>query len=304
MRAALGYYPGCSGTGTSIEYDTSCRAICSAFGITLQEIPDWTCCGSTPAHTIDHVLAGALASRNLAQAESLDISNIATPCPSCLKNLRDAIRYMENPVMKARIDTLTERTLTKKHHVRSILQVLIEDVGLEEIKKKVVQPLKGLKLVTYYGCLLTRPSKEACFDNPENPMSMDTILEVLGATVLPFPLKVDCCGASFAIPERTVVPVLGGKLLELATSLGADAIAVACPLCQMNLDLRQGQINKKNKTDSNLPIPYFTQLMAYALGLDEKVQGFSKLAVNIQPLLDKINFTEKQEFIATAEEKS
>lgn len=297
MSTTLGYYPGCSGLGTSMEYDSSCRAVCKALGITFSDIPDWTCCGSTPAHTIDHALAGALAARNLAQVESIGLKDVITPCPSCLKNLRDAAQAMDDPVMKKRIDTLTARPLKEKHTARSVLQLLHEDIGLDAIRAKVVSPLSGLKVVTYYGCLLTRPSKNACFDNPENPTSMDSILEALGAEVLPFPLKVECCGASFAIPDKSVVPVLGGKLLKMAVSLGADAVVVGCPLCQMNLDLRQEQINRHNKTKYHIAVPYFSQLMGYAMGLDEKEIGFGKLIIDIRPALERA----KQESILVGE---
>ena len=275
----IGYYPGCSGLGTSIEYDASTRAVCGALGITLQDIPDWTCCGSTPAHTVDHVLSTALAARNFAQAETTGITDVLTPCPSCLKNLRNALDNLEDPLFRARVEALTERPLRTKHTVRSVLQVIVEDLGLEAVKERVVRPLKGLKVVPYYGCLMNRPAEAMRFDDPENPTAMDRLLEALGAEVLPFPLKVDCCGASYGIPRKDVIVRLSGRILSLAKELGADAVVAACPLCQMNLDLRQSQIN----ADLNLPVPYYTQLMGWSLGLDEKTLGFDKVAVPLAP---------------------
>jgi heterodisulfide reductase subunit B len=163
-----------------------------------------------------------------------------------------------------------------------------------------------MKVVPYYGCLMTRPGDSMKFDNPENPTSLDRLLETLGAEVLPFPLKVECCGASLAVPERDVVPRLSGKLLNLASELGADAMVVACPLCQMNLDLRQGQINAANKTDITLPIPYFTQLMAYAFGLNDKAISFDKLNISVDPAFECMRRRaveiEKQEQEAAAKE--
>lgn len=300
---SIGYYPGCSGLGTSKEYDLSTRSCCDVLGIQLNEIPDWTCCGSTPAHTVDHVLSTAISARNFAQAETAGINNVITPCPSCLKNLRNSLLAMEDDFFRARVEALTERPLTKKHSVKSVLQIMVEDIGLEAIKAKVVRPLTGLKVVPYYGCLMSRPADEMRFDNPENPMALDNILTALGATVLPFPLKVDCCGASFSIPSRDVVPRLGGKLLDMAASLGAECIVVACPLCQMNLDLRQGQINKANGTSHMIPVPYFTQLMGYAMGLDEAKLGFKKLDRDIRPLLKDLaarQLAEKQKEAAKA----
>ena len=281
------YFPGCSGLSTSLEYELSTRAVCEALGVTLTDIPDWSCCGSTPAaHTVDHVLSAAFAARVLSQAETVGLTDVVTPCPSCLKNLHNAVERMEDPMFNARVEALTERPLRLEHKVKSVLQVLAEDVGYGRVRARVRRSLKGMKVVPYYGCLLTRPGDSMKFDNPENPTSMDRLLEALGAEVLPFPLKVECCGASFGIPTRNVVPRLSGKLLGLASGLGADAFVVACPLCQMNLDLRQGQINAANKTDITMPIPYFTQLMAYAFGLDDKAIGFNKLTTNVKPAFE------------------
>ena len=284
-KMTLGYYPGCSGLGTSLEYDMSTRAVCRALGISLVDIPDWTCCGSTPVHTVDGVLAAAVAARNFAQAERVGIDKVVTPCPSCLKNLRNALEGMKDDFFRARVDALTERPLLKPHTVRSVLQVIVEDIGIDTIRAGVTRPLAGLKVVPYYGCLMSRPADVMRFDNPENPMAMDNLLAALGAEVLPFSMKVECCGASMSIPARDIVPRLGNKILAAASEVGADCVVVACPLCQMNLDLRQGQINRANKTKYHLPVPYFTQLLGHALGLPEGELGLSKLILDIQPLL-------------------
>lgn len=298
----LGYYPGCSGQGTSMEYESSTRAVCKALNIELKEIPDWNCCGSTPAHTVDSVLSSAFSARVFAQGETIGITDVVTPCPSCLKNLRNALNHMEDPLFNARVEALTERPLMTPHTIRSVLQVIVEDVGLDAVKARVRNPLKGMKLVPYYGCLMTRPSDSMRFDDPENPTSLDRLLEALGAEVLPFPLKTDCCGASFAIPARSVVPKLTGRILDMASELGADAVVVACPLCQMNLDLRQGQINFKNGTHYKIPVPYFTQLMGYAFGLSDKDVAFNKLAVNVKPAFECMQ--RRAEDIARQEKKA
>jgi heterodisulfide reductase subunit B len=281
-RIDVGYFPGCSGLGTSMEYEKSTRAVCRELGISLREIPDWNCCGSTPAHAEDSVLSAALASRVFAQGERAGIGDVVTPCPSCLKNLRVALEHMEDAFFSARVEALTERPLQMRHSIKSVLQVMIEDVGAESIKARVRRSLKGLKVVPYYGCLMTRPEKVMRFDDPENPVALDRLLEALGAEVLAFPLKTDCCGGSFAIPARKVTPRLAGRILDMAGELGADAVVVACPLCQMNLDLRQGQIRSAG-IDRTLPVPYFTQLMAHAFGLPEAEAAFGKLAEDIQP---------------------
>lgn len=283
---AFGYYPGCSGQGTSKEYETSTRAVCGALGITLKDIPDWNCCGSTPAHTFDSVLSAAFSARVFAQGETAGITDVITPCPSCLKNLRNALNHMEEPLFSARVEALTEKRLNLEHSVKSVLQVIVEDLGLEAVKARVRRPLKGMRVAPYYGCLMTRPAASMRFDDPENPTALDRLLEALGAEVLPFPLKTDCCGASFSIPARDVVPRLSGRILDMANRLGADAVVVACPLCQMNLDLRQGQINRKTGAGFHMPVPYFTQLMAWAFALPDADSAFHMLAVDVQPAFD------------------
>jgi heterodisulfide reductase subunit B len=269
-----------------MEYESSTRAVCKALGIALKDIPDWNCCGSTPAHTVDHVLSSALSARVFAQAETAGITDVITPCPSCLKNLRNCLNNLEDPLFSARVEALTERPLTQQHSVKSVLQVIMEDIGLDALGPHIRRSLKGLKVVPYYGCLMVRPGDVMQFDNPENPTSLDRLLEALGAEVLPFPLKTDCCGASYAIPARDVVPRLTGRILDMAVELGADAVVVVCPLCQMNLDLRQGQIKAKNNTQYTIAVPYFTQLMAYAFGLPDTDVAFDKLAVNVRPAFD------------------
>ncbi len=281
----LAYYPGCSGLGTSMEYDKSTRALCAALGMGLTDIEDWSCCGSTPAHTIDHALSTALSARNFAQAELQGLEDVVTPCPSCLKNLRTALHRMSDPHVGPKASTLLGKKLQTSHTVRSVLQVIHEEIGPAAVAAKVKKPLTGLKVVPYYGCLMSRPAELMRFGDPENPMAMDDLLAAAGAAVLPFPLKVECCGASMGIPRNDAVTRLSGRIVGLAVSLGADAIVAACPLCQMNLDLRQGQINRANGTNYSIPVFYYTQLLGLALGLTEDEVGLGKLSVNPKPVL-------------------
>jgi heterodisulfide reductase subunit B len=290
----LGYYPGCSGLGTSVEYDKSTRIVAVALNVKLEDIKDWNCCGSTPTHTIDHGLSTALSARNFVQAEKQGLNDVVTPCPSCLKNLRTSLHRMKDPHVGPQAEKLLGNTLKEEHTVKSILQVIHEDIDRDFLKSHVSRPLMGLKVVPYYGCLMSRPAELMQFGDPENPMAMDDILEAAGATVLPFPLKVECCGASMGIPLNEAVTRLSGKIVNLAASLGADVIAVACPLCQMNLDMRQGQIEKANDTKYNLPVMYYTQLLGLAFGLPEKELGLSKLVVNPKPVLDKLAANENK----------
>jgi heterodisulfide reductase subunit B len=280
------YYPGCSGLGTSREYETSTRAVCEALGMELVEIPDWNCCGSTPAHTVDHKLSCALAGRNLAQAELIEgATAILTPCPSCLTNLKTASLRLRDPEFAKGVNKLLERPIRSSLPVKSVLQAIYEDVGADALGPKVFKWLTGLKLAPYYGCIMNRPPEVMEFDDHENPVAMDRLMEAVGAEVTPFPLKVECCGASYGVARQDMVERLSGKLLDLAALGGATAVVTACPLCQMNLDLRQDQINSANRTNHDMPVFYFTQLLGLALGVDAKALGMDKLAVSPRAVL-------------------
>ncbi len=291
MSAALAYYPGCSQTASAREYDLSTRACCQTLGVELNDVPDWTCCGSTPAHATDHALAAALAARNLAQAMDTGASNLATPCPSCLLALRTAQSRCENEGFKGRVEVLLGRPATLSIRTRSILQVLMEDLGLEALAEKAVRPLKGLRVASYYGCLMTRPVGLMAFEDPDNPTAMDRLFLALGAEAAPFALKTECCGAALGVPRKEAVLELSGRILAAAEESGANVLAVACPLCQMNLDLRREQIEGYTGQRSTLPVLYFTQLLGLALGLPEEALGLGLHNVGTRPVLDILRRT-------------
>ncbi|PKN07026.1 MAG: heterodisulfide reductase subunit B [Deltaproteobacteria bacterium HGW-Deltaproteobacteria-8] len=314
----LAYYPGCSQTGTAAEYDRSSRACCAALGVELVDVPDWTCCGSTPAHTVDHFLAGALAARNLLQAELAGHDRVTTPCPSCLAALRTASHHLaeapaENgapqdsgPNYRAEVERLLDRPAPLRATAVSVLQVLTEDVGVEAIASAVTRPLTGLRVAPYYGCIMNRPPGLMQFDDPENPTAMDRVLEACGATVVDYPFKTECCGAAFGMPRLDIMQRLSARLLDMAASCGVDAIVVACPLCQMNLDLRRGQVNafshSQGGTHHAMPVPYFTQLLGLALGLPESGLGLDKLVLPLGPALTAARAREDERIARTQAE--
>ena len=290
------YYPGCSGHGTSVEYEASTRAVCNALNMDLVEIEDWNCCGSTPAHSVSHERSGALAARNLMQAAKTGADCVISPCPSCSSNLKMARYRMQKPAFKAKVDELLDAPTPANAdggadlmETYSVLQAIVENVGVENVASRVTYPLEGIKVVTYYGCLLSRPAQVAKFDDPENPVSLDNIMKALGAEVLPFALKTECCGAAMGIPDVNIPGSLSGRILDTAKAVGAEAVVTACPLCHMNLDLRQRQAARiSKKSFFGLPVFYYTQLIALAFGLPKNAMRLDKLAVNPYPLLDKI----------------
>ena len=295
----IAYYPGCSGQGTSLEYDRSTRAVCAAVGLNLQDVSDWSCCGSTPAHAVDHTLSTALSARNIVQAKTDGAQRITTPCPSCLANLKAARHRLRQAHMLEATREILEIDLPENVDelpgAFSVLQLLLEDVGLEAIKKLVKRPLAGLKVVPYYGCLMSRPAEIMQFDDPEHSTAMDKVLEALGMDVIDFPLKTECCGAAMGIPRREITARLSGRILETARNYGADVIAVACPLCHMNLDLRQSQAASALRAAFDLPVLYFTQLMGLAFCLPESDLMLEKLCVSPVGLQNKLRAVHAQD---------
>lgn len=284
------YYPGCSARGSSKDYELSTQAVCKALDINLVDIPDWNCCGSTPAHAVDTELSAALCVRNLDIAAQQEAELVLTPCPSCLSNLKLASKRMEDPAFRVRVDELLDGPSAKTFPpVTSVMQGIAENFDMEAIAARVRKSLKGLRLAAYYGCLMSRPAEIMNFGDPENPTLMESMLAACGAEMVDFPLKTACCGASFGIPERVMTARNSGRILDLATQLGVDAVIVACPLCQMNLDLRQPQASKEMGTSFNLPVLYFTQMMGIAFGLDHKDLGLGKLRVSADGLIRKLD---------------
>lgn len=296
------YYPGCSAKGSSKDYELSTQAVCRALGITLEEIPGWNCCGSTPAHAVDTELSAALCARNLDIAARQGAQLLLTPCPSCLSNLRAASKRMEKPEFRQRVNELLDEPAAETFpEVTSVMQGIARQVDMAHLTARVQTSLKGLRLAAYYGCLMSRPAELMRFEDPENPMLMENLLTACGAEMVDFPLKTACCGASFGIPERAMTARNSGRILELAVRLGVDAVITACPLCQMNLDLRQAQAGRARETRFAMPVLYFTQMLGLALGLPHRELGLNKLAVSADGLLNKLDDLRRADAAAAAE---
>jgi heterodisulfide reductase subunit B len=285
-----GYYPGCSLHSTGPEYDASFKAVCECLGIELEEINDWICCGASSAHSVSNLLATALPMKNLALAENTGISELAVPCAKCFSRLKKALyatgqnKTLHDAVLEV-IDSPFKNNVTVVHPLE-----IFDKLNPEAVNETVTRNLAGLKVVCYYGCLLTRPPKVMAFDEHEYPMTMDRVLEKVGATVLDWSYKTDCCGTAFALMGETdVVLTLTQKILENAMAVGAHAIAVACPLCHVNLDTRQKAIEEKYQTDYGIPILYFTQLMGLAFGIEPQKLELSKHFVSPEPVLNMLS---------------
>jgi heterodisulfide reductase subunit B len=264
------YYPGCTLETSNRAYDLSARSVSKSLGIELSEIKDWNCCGATAYMSVREMRSFALSARNLALAEKEGL-DIVTVCNGCFTVLNKTNRYMaENKVLCEKIrNALKAVGLDYKGtiKVRHLLDVLVNDVGEIKIRDSVRHSLSGLKVAPYYGCQISRPY--GTFDDPEFPTTLDTLFTWLGASPVFYPYKAKCCGGMMMTIQPEIALKLIKELLVSVLESGAECIATACPLCQINLEAYQTKINKKFKTNFSLPIFYFTQLAGLALGLGE-----------------------------------
>jgi heterodisulfide reductase subunit B len=287
---AVAYYPGCSLHSTATEFNTSTQAVCEALELDLVNPPNWVCCGSSAAHRADPDQAFMLPMVNLAQIEQMGFSEVTMPCAACY-NRHKAAQFENRHDAKSRREAETGLGYAYQDTVRvnSLIGTLEGRIGFERIAERVTNPLEGLKVVCYYGCLLTRPPEVTEADNPENPVNMDHLITALGAEVLDWSYKTTCCGAAHSLTRPDIVLKLSGKLVKQARKAGADAIAVACPLCHTNLDARQFQMDLADP----LPVLFFTQLMAVAFGLGRAQAALHKNLVDPVPVLARYGLTAK-----------
>jgi len=274
------FFPGCSLESSAWEFDQSVRAVFRALGIELEEIPDWVCCGSTPAHATNATLAVALPAINLLAAREMGCS-VATACASCYSRLRTANHKIRSePEQRKRAERMIGKPYDGGVEVRHVLDILVNDFGLQAIRERLLQPLEGLRVACYYGCLLTRPPEIVAFDDAEHPTSMEDLLAAAGAEPVEWPFKTECCGAGLSMTQPETVNRLSHRLLSMARSAGAQCIAVACQMCQMNLDLRQADATRAHGEIPETPVLFVTQLLGLALGLSSKELGIEALAVS------------------------
>jgi heterodisulfide reductase subunit B len=257
------YYPGCSLHSTAREYDESVKAVFAALKMGLHALQDWTCCGASSAHSLNRSLSLALPARNLAIAQETN-RDLVMPCAACFNRHKTADHALRSDKeRRAQVEDVVGFRFSGNVTVRPVLDVIGNSVGVERIKTRVTRPLAGLKLVGYYGCLLVRPPEVTQFENPENPKLMGEVLEAIGADVQRWSYATDCCGGGLALTKPAVAARMVNRLVERAREAGAEAIVTSCPLCQLNLEMRQ------SGAEQGMPIFYFTELVGLAFGLDE-----------------------------------
>jgi heterodisulfide reductase subunit B2 len=283
----VGYYPGCSMHGTSRDYAESMHEVAKALDLELCEVPEWTCCGSSPAHMIEHLVSVALPVNVLLKAKRAGMTEVMTPCAACYSRLvmgaHEIATSADTKAQVAKVLDTAEADLDKLPRVMNVIQLLaqVSDRIAAKVTKKLEQTV-----ACYYGCLLVRPAKVTGFDKTEDPQEMDKLVAAVGGKSVDWNFKTECCGASFSISQTPVVGRLGAKIVEDAVKHQAETIVVACPMCHSNLDLRRAEINhelaERDVPKSNIPVLYITQVIGLALGIPEKKLGLGRHFVPVK----------------------
>jgi heterodisulfide reductase subunit B len=288
------YYPGCSLEKNAAAYDVSTRAIAGPLGLELVEIDDWNCCGATEYLSVNMTAAYSLIARNLALAsKNKGVVELTAPCSACYLNLRKTDKYLglNNGLAERVKAALAEGGLAYESgslRIRHLLDVVYQDVGLDRLKEKVVRPLTGLKLAPYYGCMVVRPGFADGGEAPENPTWLDKLLVALGAQVVDYSVKTECCGGHMTQISEQAGFELIRRLIKAAADTGADAIVTLCPMCQLNLDGFQTAMNHHFGTAYHVPVLYFTQMIGLAMGMAPRSLGIGQEIVSSVDALAKI----------------
>ena len=271
----IGFYPGCSLEGSSKEYSVSLFAVAEKCGITLEEIKDWSCCGASAAHNLNHDLALALPARTLALAEKQGLTEILVPCAACYSRLASSLfEVTNNDETRKKIESYIDMPLKGEVKILSVIEFL-EKYIFPVVDQYIVNKLNQ-KTACYYGCLLARPKEISTIERTEDPMEMETVMEKAGATPIKWAYKTECCGAGLSVSRTDIVARLSGKIIEDAVDRGADSIIVACPMCHMNLDMRRPEIKKQIKKDINIPVMFITQALGLSMGISADKLGLNK----------------------------
>ena len=279
------YFPGCTLSTKARGFDVSARASASALGFELVELPQWNCCGATFPLATDNELALVGPTRILIEAQKQG-QRLVTLCSICYNVLKRTARFLqENEEKRERINLFIEEEYRAELQVLHLLELLQSELGFEALRERVEKRLAGLRVAPYYGCLLLRPQDEIGLDDPDEPTILLDLLASLGCEVVDFPYKTECCGSYLTVSAAGATEELAYAILSSALSEGAEVVVTSCPLCQFNLDYRQGEMSKQHAGFAPLPVLYFTQLLGIALGLDSTGYGFQDLYVDPRPLL-------------------
>mgnify|MGYP001829054968 FL=1 len=279
------YFPGCTLNTTGKGFDNAVRASTAAVGLELVELPEWNCCGATYPLIIDNMLELAAPAHVLVAAHD-EGSMVTTACTTCYNVLKRTNRFIrDHPEERDRINDFIEAEYSGEVEVMDILHLLRDQVGFDTVREKVQNPLKDLRVASYYGCMVLRPPDEVAYDDPDHPQSLDDLMAALGATPVDFAHKNECCAAYLVVKDAQITREMVYTILRSAQAAGAEAVATNCPLCQFNLDKQQAEMRKTYAGYEPIPVFYFSQLMGLALGLDAGEYGWDQHYIDGRPLL-------------------
>jgi len=284
----ISYFPGCTLKNHAKNFEDSAICALNNLGIEVQELDRWNCCGTVFSFATDDLIHHLAPIRNLIRVKEQDSDKVMTLCAMCYNTLkRSNLRMQKDKESLDIINDLMYREEVKYEGdvtVYHLLELLKEGIKFENLAAKVVKPIKKLKVASYYGCLLVRP-KEIGFDDQENPTILDNLMEALGADPIDFPYKTECCAAYQTVDKPEVVADRTYQILTSAQEHGAEVVVVSCPLCAFNLDHRQKHTLRKYPEFKHIPILYFTQLLAIALGCPEETLRLDLHYVDPKPIL-------------------
>lgn len=284
----ISYYPGCTLKNNAKNFEDSTLCSLKKLGIEVEELPRWNCCGTVFSLATDDLIHHVAPIRNLIRTKESNSEKIMTLCAMCFNTLKRANeRVKADPESLEKINDfmyLEKINYEGDVKVLHLLEILRDEIKFENISREVVKPLNNLKVANYYGCLLVRP-KEIGLDDVENPTILENLTTALGADPVDFPFKTECCASYQTVDKPEIVADRTYHILTSAQSQGADVVAVSCPLCAFNLDHRQKETVKKYPEFKNIPILYFSQILAIALGCSEESLKFDLHFVDPKPVL-------------------
>lgn len=282
----LPYFPGCTLHSKAQNFDASARVAAQALGIFMEELPDWTCCGATFSMAADSAMGLVAPTRILAAAK--EAGTLLTLCSFCYNTLKRTNHVIATDAEQRRkVTTFLDAEYGGNVRTVHLLEVLRDEIGFDALAARVSRRLEGLKVAPYYGCLLLRPAAEVGFDDPERPTVLADFLTSLGCDVVDFPHKTECCGSFVAVSSPEAAQACSARILDSAATQGAEMLAVSCPLCQYNLDRVQRRVQTDRVRLPALPVVYFSQLLAIALGCEEACLHLSAHVVDPRPRLSE-----------------
>ncbi|MBU2437863.1 MAG: CoB--CoM heterodisulfide reductase iron-sulfur subunit B family protein [Acidobacteria bacterium] len=284
----LAYFPGCTLKNHAKNFEDSALCALNKLGVEVEELHRWNCCGTVFSLATDDLIHHVAPVRNMIRAKELNTDKLMTMCAMCYNTLKRSNERMKKDAESLDIinDLMYEEEVKYKGDVEvlHLLEVLRDGIHFTAVSEKIKTPLQGLKVASYYGCYLVRP-KEIGFDNQENPTILDELMALCGATPIDFPYKVECCGAYLTVDKPEIIAERTNQIIGSVVKKGAEVVVVSCPLCAFNLDQRQ-KVTKKIFPDfKNIPVLYFTQLLALSLGCSENDLGLNLHHIDPRPIL-------------------